>query len=62
MRKSEIIEELQELKKILDMDYDEYITYAKDRFGSKLTWDDVFAHRTGVIHASIDWILCGGVK
>lgn len=61
MEKAEIIRRLEELQKILKMDAQEYADMINEHTESsfKLTYNDAYAYRTGVVASSIDYILKG---
>lgn len=62
MEKAEIIRRLEELQKILKMDAQDYadmINAEHTESSFKLTYNDAYAYRTGVVISSIDYILKG---
>lgn len=57
MKKQEIIEELQELKGLLDMDMDKYIEEHNKKFDTPITREQYYSHMVGWVTAVITYIL-----
>ena len=59
MNKSEIIEKLTEVEKILNMSPEEYANYINNRFSEfrPIEPKDAYTHRPGYVKAEIKWIL-----
>jgi len=57
MKKQKMIEELQELKGLLDMDIDKYIEEHNKKFDTPITREQYYAHMVGWVTAVITYIL-----
>lgn len=57
MKKQKIIEELQELKDLLDMDIDKYIEEQNKKFETPITREQYYSHMVGWVRAVITYIL-----
>jgi len=57
MKKQKMIEELQELKGLLDMDIDKYIDEHNKKFDTPITREQYYAHMVGWVTAVITYIL-----
>lgn len=57
MKKAEIIKELENIKKELEMSPEEFCDYIKRKIDSDLKEEDVYTYRTGWIKGSINYIL-----
>lgn len=57
MKKQQIIDELKELKGLLDMDMDKYIEEHNKKFDTPITREQYYSHMVGWVTAVVTYIL-----